>query len=98
MCRPDRVGIDHEENELQITQGGAIAGRRWQVLRGLGHAVQARSCAVQVREKAEHAIGQRHAAWADYQKVKSASWLLLQRPRRTPAKRGQLQGVRGRKR
>ena len=48
-----------EENELQISQSGAITGHQWQVLSGLGHLVQARSCAVQVREKAEHAKGQR---------------------------------------
>ena len=56
MCRPDRVGIDREENELHISQSGAITGHQWQVLRGLGHAVQAHSCAVQVREKEEHAM------------------------------------------
>ena len=31
-------------------------GHQWQVLRGLGHAVQAHSCAVQEREKEEHAM------------------------------------------
>ena len=34
----------------------AAAGHRWQVLGALGHALQRRSRAMQVKEKAEHAM------------------------------------------
>ena len=57
MCRPDRVGIDGEENELHIKPWHATAGRQRHMLGGLGHAVQARSQAAQLKEKAERPVG-----------------------------------------
>ena len=45
-----------EESESEITQSRAAAGRLWQAVGGLRHAVQARSRAAQVKEKEEHAM------------------------------------------
>ena len=57
MCRPGRWRIDREESELQIKPWHATAGRQRHMLGGLGHAVQARSQAAQLKEKAERPVG-----------------------------------------
>ena len=56
MCRPGRWRIDREESELQIKPWHATAGRQWQLLGALGHALQRRSRTVQLKEKAEHGM------------------------------------------
>ena len=57
MCESDRVGFEREEGELHIKPWHATAGRQRHMLGGLGHAVQARSQAAQLKEKAERPVG-----------------------------------------